>query len=287
MKYATRSTDGNWSTAHIVDDSGDDVGQFLSLALDQRGRPGIAFFHANRGDLDFARFDGSGWTLETIDWKQSVGLYPSLLFNQENHPVISYYRKASGDLRLARHDGDRWHIIDIDTHNDRGRSSSMGMDSRGKLAIAYEDSSTGVLRVAIEGPTGWYALDADTSTRGVAFISLAYDSNDRIGVSYYDANPADLKFAYYNNHSWQTQTIVAKGPVGLYSQLYFDQGAANILYYHRRGNVVMRAAGQIGQWSVDELRTGGGRYIARAAGPDDIAYSWYDTTQGLLRFSNM
>lgn len=279
LKHSSRDNTGIWSAIQIVDTSGDNTGEYVSMALDASGRPSIAYFNSSKGDLQFATFNGATWDTSTIDSKQSVGLYPSLVFGADGRPAISYYRKTSGDLRVARFDGTAWVISDIATADNVGRSTSMALKSDGRLAIAYENSTTGALMFADQTGTAAWKVSTIDATAGTAFISLAIDGNGRPGVSYYDAGPADLKFAALKNGKWNINKITSNGATGLYSQLIFDNtNHASILYYNRTNDIIARAYGTLGSWSLTTLHSDGGKYISATRSPVDgqIVYSWYE-----------
>lgn len=289
IKYATRSTEGNWSTVEKIDNTGDIVGTYLSMSLDQRGRPAVAYFDVTHSDLKYSAFDGAQWNAQTVDSKNSVGLYPSLIFDQYNDPVIAYYRKTSGDLKITVLRESGWIYTNLDTGNDSGRSPSLAMDSAGKLAVAYENSTTGWLRFVEQSGTTWVRSTIDSLTRGVSYISLAYDGSDRPNVSYYDANPGDLKYGLFSGKTWQNVKLASKGPVGLYTQLTIkDNGKPSIVYYDRRTNSVYDVSGGLNSWSYDQLVLGGGKFIASSRDPinDDITFSWYQTDINVLHFAN-
>jgi subtilisin family serine protease len=289
IKYATRSTDGFWSTVQNIDNSGDTVGTYLSMALDQRGRPAVAYFDVAHSDLKYSAFDGSQWNAQTVDSKNSVGLYPSLIFDSHNDPAIAYYRKTSGDLKFATHKDGAWVFTNLDTGDNSGRSPSLAMDSNGKLAVAYENSTSGWLRFVEQSGSTWVRSSIDPFTRGVSYISLAFDHSNHANVSYYDANPGDLKYGLLDRGSWQTQKLASKGPVGLYTQLTItDSGTPSIIYYDRRTNSVYDVNGGLNHWSYNQLVLGGGKFLASAEDPTktDQVFSWYELGTSVLRFAN-
>ncbi|MEM6561939.1 MAG: hypothetical protein AAF656_10070, partial [Planctomycetota bacterium] len=141
------------------------------------------------------------------------------------------------------------------------------------------------LRIAEEQPDGqWFLTVIDPTTiGGVAFIDLEYHE-DRPHVSYYDAHPADLKIAERNAGLWSSTRLQSKGPVGLYTQLHFDDaGMANILFYDRRQNrldlATENADGNFGRVPLAET---GGRYVATAVFNDRILYTYRDTESAKL-----
>jgi hypothetical protein len=290
LQYVTRGTNGQVSSPLRIDNTGDDVGGYVSLAVDSHDRPGVAYFDGTSGDLKFAHFDGQFWNTETVDFKGSVGLYPSVTYDRADEPVISYFKKSTGDLRVARFDGTMWRVTPVDVTDIVGRSSNIAYNKvTDELAIAYEDSTHGWLKVATNfANTGWAIDVVDNLTLGVAYPSIAFDSVDNPAVSYYDVYHADLKFAQLGGNGWVTQKLASKGAQGLYTQLYFTgDGLANILYYSRRTNMVMKLTGGIPSWTATALQSGGGRYISAAVDPLDhsVAYSWFQPGVAKLRIA--
>ena len=295
LKYVTRLADGSVSAPVTVDTSGNDVGGYVSLALDSHGRPGVAYFDGTAGDLRFAHFNGESWDVEIVDAPGSVGLYPSIVYDQDDHAIISYFRKTRGDLRVAHQNAaasSGWDITPVDIQFIVGRSTDMVRNAKtGEIAIAYEDSTHGWLKIArYAGGGAWKTAVVDSLTRGVTHTSIAFDNSDRPAISYYDIHRADLKFSRFNGAAWDTQKLASKGAQGLYTQLYFTgDGAANILYYNRKNNLVMKVTGDIPDWNAEALQSNGGRYIATAHNPldDSITYSWFEPGAAKLRVARV
>jgi hypothetical protein len=291
LKYAIRSaaagTAGRWSDTFTIDTSADHMGQYVSLAVDDFGRPAVAYFDGSAGDLRYARFDGDAWHTTVVDSRGSVGLYPSLVFDRNDLPAISYFQKTDGDLRLARHNGTRWNIYTIDSEGVVGRSTSMVVDRTGRLSIAYEDTKKGHLLYGKESSPGgaWSRTTVDGSTLGVAWMSLAVDRDNRPAIAYYDAWPADLKYARLDDGAWQTETLGTKGAQGLYSTLAITpDGKHNILFYNRQLNQTLHARGTFGNWTISSLHASGGRHLAATTSPrGDLTYTWFETGPRILR----
>jgi hypothetical protein len=243
--------------------------------------------------LKFAHFNGETWDIQTIDASGSVGLYPSLVYNGDDQPVISYFHKTKGDLRVACFDGTRWNIRTVDSNGIVGRSTDLAYNPNTReLALAYEDSDLGRLKLARFRPgSGWTRGLVDNARTGVTHTSVAFDSDDRPAVSYYDIRNADLKFARFSGSTWSHDRLAHRGAQGLYTQLYFTaDGQANILYYNRKSNLVVRLRGQgtpEAPWTSSVLKSGGGRYISAAQSliDDTVTYTWFQPGVAKLRLA--
>ena len=87
-EYARKSR-GTWIVETV--DSGGNVGEHPSLALDTRGRPHIAYYDATNGHLKYAIKNERNWTVETVDSTKLVGWFASLALDIYNNPRIAYY----------------------------------------------------------------------------------------------------------------------------------------------------------------------------------------------------
>ncbi|MDB5319473.1 MAG: exported protein of unknown function [Phycisphaerales bacterium] len=246
LKYATRNAAGVSSAITTIDASGN-VGQFLSLALDQADHPAVAYYDGSTADLKFAHFDGTTWTTETVDSFHTTGGYPSLVYDAAGLPAIAYWRKTSGDLRLARFDGTMWTITTLDSAGNTGRFPSLKLNpATNRLSLAWEDHSGAKFKYADENADGSYTTTVvDDTLEGGGFCSLAFNpTNNRPAFSYYESGTAITKFAWYDGAAWQSTVAY---PYfynrGLFTQLSFDAaGKATILYYVLKADAIFSTA---------------------------------------------
>jgi hypothetical protein len=284
LKYTVRDTAGKWSIVQTID-AGLDAGVYISLALDSKGVPAIAYSDGLNGDLKYARLRNGAWTTETVDSLGSVGLYPSLVFSRTDGPMISYFHKTKGDLRWAVSSGGGWSITTVDSTGVVGRSGMMLMDPNrptvSKVAICYEDTSGGGYKYAIQYKTGWKIQKIDTTNKiGGGYMSMAFNpAKDSTGVyqptvSYYDAYTSALKFAVTDGINWTSRAVASLGKQGLYTSLFYDaSGLANIFYFDKSKNKALRAKGTFKKFSITELGTGGREMQIARTSKGAIAYS--------------
>ena len=192
LMYAMRDANGNWSIPSVVDlpasSNGDGGYQYVSVAIDQNGDPGVAYFDGWNGDLKYAHLDPDThrWQVQTVDSKGSTGLYPSLAFSRHNGPVISYYNRTESALELAQSAGTGFDITTIDSSGDVGRDAAAScsiriVPTRTKWAIGYEDTTNGNYKFALQGlfnggtqVNGYTNYIVDDLSEGGGYVSLAY-----------------------------------------------------------------------------------------------------------------
>lgn len=238
LLYSTRNQSGLWTTPVRVDNSNADLGQHLSLALDQTGKPAIAYFDSTNADLKYATLSGgTTWSTRVVDSKKSVGQFPSLAFDSVGDPVISYYLKSGGRLRVARAaTPDAWTTTTVDGSADVGTYNSLAYLDDGAAsiyAIAYADATNGNLKYArfTEASQSWETFVVHDTT-GVGNIELSL-ANGQARIAYQDLRNADVCYAYRESSKWFTKTIASSGSLGKNIRTYFDTADQyHIVYYN-------------------------------------------------------
>jgi hypothetical protein len=77
------------------------VGSYTSIALDSIDCPHISYFDVTNGDLKYAKWTGSSWSIETVDADGDVGWDTSIGLDSGDHPHISYTDWTNFDLKCA------------------------------------------------------------------------------------------------------------------------------------------------------------------------------------------
>lgn len=298
LMYTTRLRNGKW-TKPVVVDNGDDVGQYVSLAIDPTGKPGVSYYDGRNQDLKYAHFDGESWTSTTLDSKGSVGQFTSLTYTADGDAAIAYYRKTSEDLRLVEFDRatDKWKRTTIDTAGNVGRYASIGYFrdndfvtnqagfSTGvnteTIAIAYADDTNGALKyyrnsTAAASVGGGELRATVDDISGVAHIALSLIDQNGIGavrIAYQDVKNADVKVAYREASTFHSKTLIATGSVGVSIDTYVDgNDGYHVVYYDKSRKATYNA-------TVSSTFTLAGNGRVGAAGSMGVVAS---TQQGAL-----
>ena len=299
LKYTVRDpVSGVWSDTVIVDDTGAFAGQYPDLVLDNAGRPGVAYFDGNNGDLKYAYLSPqtNAWEVQTVDSKKSVGLYPSLAYTRSsNAALIAYYHNTNGELRIASQQGDEEFSIEaIDgsgTSADVGRFPQLRLDPNrtdlnSRYVVGYEDTRNGtykwgyfyggnfvteVIDSAMTIAGGYLSIDFVDS--GSGFDNKVLGDKWQPVASYYSSVPdTSLKYAYRTKSdrsdqpgTWTAQQLDGQGSskkVGLYSRLTVANNRPDVFYFDAKGNQQKRVR-QLsnGTWDYSVPDLSGGREI--------------------------
>ncbi len=153
--------------------TGDGVGWYASVDIDDLGRPQISYFDATNQDLKYAYWNAAwppsdthetNWVIATIDSVGDVGRYSSLVINPlTGTRHICYYDLTNGNLKYARWENSvtGWEIAIVDgdvadgdgiDEGDVGPYCSIDLNSAGQPAISYYDNTNGDLKAAIAYP---------------------------------------------------------------------------------------------------------------------------------------
>jgi hypothetical protein len=267
------------------------AGLYTSLAIGSDGGPRVAYYDEAETALKFARWDGSSWLTEYVDYAADVGRHASLgLDPLADDPRIAYYDET-GSLWYAAWSGPSWNLEQVSAGG-VGKYASLALSASGEPRIAYLDESNGRLMLAAKTGMAWStetvaAVDSASAPAGLGDrgISLRIDSLDAPHIAYRNATDSSLGYATKAGAQWSTATVDDEGDVGFYPSLAVDGTGRPAIAYHDASSVDLKFARWTGTaWDVETVRSDGlvGLYTSLAfdaANRPHIASYEYNTSR--------
>ncbi|MBN2546085.1 MAG: exo-alpha-sialidase, partial [Spirochaetes bacterium] len=241
----------------------------------------------------------------TVDSEGDVGLSNSITVNGYN-VYISYYDVSNKDLKVAvsADRGTSWpqnRIKTIDSAGDVGDFNSIAVYGN-NVYVSYLDKTNYNLMFAMSSDRGssWPAVNlevVDSNTGGGSFdfeTAVTADSSN-VYIAYHYFGLQDLKFARSDDGgaawSWII-TVDDTNFVGRYSSIAVDGTNTYISYYDiTNGNLKFAKSVNEGTtWSAGLQQTidsagDVGKYTSIAVNGDNIYISYFDDTNGNLKFA--
>lgn len=289
LMYATRNG-AAWVTQVV--DTGVDYVASTSIALDSFGNPHIAYgvgegSQQRPWQMKYASFDGSAWSLETVDPNNTGGWYNTthLLIDANDVPHISYQPLGVHAVMYAKKSAGQWSTARLTgTKVIVANGSSMALDSHGRPFITYQTLSdlgmahsnktstlsyvkwtgsswaSGVVDSVLSGPHGRYT----------GFESaVAFDANDTPFISYTGKDYSDaaqteftfLRLATPTGNAWQVSDVGFADPYNPLAMALDSHGYPRILYTGTqppntgRASFIAYAAWNGRAWALQQLGT--------------------------------
>ncbi len=188
-------TDGSWTVSPIG--SGAIAYEFnVSPALAPDGNPAVSYFNDRDGDLMYAEYDGTTWTIETVAAEGDVGKFSSLQIDAQGTPHIAFYEEigaSTGVVQYASRVNGEWQIEEIATLDDvelgmlgARRITSLALGSDGEPRVAFSDRSS--LFYAVHDADGW-TVEEVVSAASLPLgqlVSLKVDAANAPHIAYYE-----------------------------------------------------------------------------------------------------
>ena len=233
LKYATWAGE-SWRIQTIVTYT-DSLLWSTSLTLDSNDNPHIAYHH---NGFCYARWTGSGWDNQTVDYSSDMMGYYSLVLDANDNPHVSYYIgwiqyfETGQDLKYARWTGNGWELQTLDTDGNVGYWNSLALDNNGNPHITYFNNDTGFIKYTRRTESSWETQIVDKAGKAGLYPSLALDQSNCPHISYLDTSYGELKFAHWTGSAWDIQVVDSSSFTGYFTSLVLDSyGYPHISYY--------------------------------------------------------
>ena len=203
----------------------------VSLALDSHDLPHMSYYDEVLsdpidGNLKYARWVGSNWSIETVDSDGNAGAHNSLALDSNDHPHIAYFDNTNADLKYAWWNGSAWNNETVDSAGYVGKYTSIALDSQDYPHVSYQaqirvgGAAHYDLRHAWWNGSAWNIETVDTYVSHD--ISMGLDSHDYPHISYNDDVDVNLKYARWTGSAWNIETVDPLRLVGHMSSLALD-----------------------------------------------------------------
>lgn len=222
-------------------DAGDDVGLWTSIAIDDSGSPGVAYFDATHRALRYAHMSGGAWSVTIVQQVENadVGRYAKLLY-VNGQPVIAYLFIEPSDggavksgVRIATGSSAdsasaQWGFEEVDSNPAtpcRAYNCASGfacVASTGVCARKTNDCAADCAALECVELAGMSQCEAVMSTgrletypEGVGlYVSTAKRPGGGLGIAYYDRVRGNLKVASNAGSGWTAVLVDGEDAMG-------------------------------------------------------------------------
>ena len=236
LEYAHRNPgESSWTKTNVHDQGNHVIGTSVSIAVDSENRPHIAYQDRHQWDLEYARFDGSEWLVETLDEYGLTGRYPNIALDDSDQVHIAYENYSHTRLMsMVIADGlaATEKVAQVGTH---GYGMGLAVGTSGEIHLSFYNGSdsSGSLQYATKTGSSWTSATVDeSSTVTGAHSDIALDGSGNPHISYVDSTNGLLRYAHHDGENWALSTVDPSGNVLGYTSIALDADGNPRIAYH-------------------------------------------------------
>lgn len=260
-----------------------DLGWWVSLALDSKDRPHLAYTDAYEGELHYAEWSGGAFRVVRVDVTGAVGKYTAIAVGPDDRPHILYYNQDNRRLLYATYVGkdkvdpeDRrtpyaaapgWMFEVVDEGLEIGMASRLEADPDGSLHAFYYTPDERLIHAA-RPPTkagvhaNWHREVVDPKAGGSHSIVLGYargaDGTRHLSYSNFNVVDSELRYARLapGAKKWELTSITKEDNAGWKSGIALDDAGRPVIAYlalQTRQLRLARPGETSGSWHIEPL----------------------------------
>lgn len=176
---------------------------FLSLDTDSYDHPHASYYLQSSRDLNYTKYDGSSWFLETVDDTASdVGTHNAMCLNLDDEPQIAYQRDVTNSYfwYAKKPTSGGWNRLCV-LGGAEVMYNSVVVDSQNNIhGSNYNRNGYNLCYFFTDGVTYNYNNITTDGDVGM-YSSIDVDSLDNPHVSFYDNTQNRLRYTYWDS-SW-------------------------------------------------------------------------------------
>jgi hypothetical protein len=290
-----------WRTEVIDNGSGDDVGKYSTLVVDQQGNFHVSYYDETRLALWYAfRASGDNRWFKMIVQPKGVGAFSSLAVDAQGRPHFSYISPREDGLHYAFWNGKIWEKEVIDP-TQADYFNSISLDSQGHPRISYYQYHSAAghnvlhLKYAFFDGRQWYIQTVDPRMSTGKFNSITVDDKGNPHIAYAHVGLGDLLYAYWDGSSWQISDVDSRRThndyVGEGNSIALDHnGRPGIAYFDVTKEIVKYVSWDGKAWkaeAVNQLSVRGelDRVSLKFDSHNRPYIAFYDAGQGALKLA--
>ena len=255
-----RQTDRGWNAEKV--DDGSQVVENTALAVDQFGHLHLCYFTLTNNALVYARNEGAGWQIETVEenvlYSRSLARL-ALAVDNDGFAHVSYYHQNQYSIRYATNRQGSWATTFLHASTHRA-GNSIAVDGDGFAHVSLYDEIEKDLLYATDRGGEWVVTPVVEERQMGLDNSIAVDGAGAVHLGLrekVDFDHSDLWYAHNTGGDWELVPVEVGGNTGYGCSLVLDAGGhAHLSYVDGLHSQLMYAQNTTGEWQTGILQTG-------------------------------